>query len=88
MTPLRGECGVIERIEDFAQRAHVARKAMLQISRRFLGQLEPAQIGAQVQRLDLFLVIELAHRKHRGRRQARLQVREAERESARGSRAP
>ena len=57
---------VIERIEDLAQRAHVARKPPLQVARGFRRQLEAAQVRAQVQRLDLLVVVELAHREHRG----------------------
>ena len=75
---LRGERRIVERVEDVAQRAHVAREAPLQVTRGLGRQLETAQVRAQVQRLDLFIVVQLAHREHHRRRQPRLQVRETE----------
>jgi hypothetical protein len=73
-TPLGCKGGVVQGVEDFAQGAHVAREAPLQVTRGFRRHFQAAQFGAQRQCLELFVVVQLANREHRRRRQPRLEV--------------
>src|SRR5580700_4772653 len=82
-TPLGDDRRLIERIEQFVQRAHVAWKAALQIARGFLRQIEAPHLRAQLERLALLDFIERAQLKDRARREARAQIRQCPREQRR-----
>src|SRR5579859_2563357 len=57
---LRGECRLIERVEQPVEQAHVARVAPPQPLPGLLGKLEPAQARAQLERRLLLALIERA----------------------------
>src|ERR1700722_18154929 len=70
-TALGDDRRLIERVEQIVQRAHVARKTALQITRSLLRQIKPPHLRAQLERLALLGLIEHAQLKDRSRCEAR-----------------
>src|SRR5579863_4119241 len=70
------ERGLIERVEQLVEQAHVARIAPAQPLPGFLGKLEPAQVRTQLERRLLLSLIERPQLEHRPGPEPRAEIRE------------